>query len=50
MSANGTKGDLLGLAIDLVKKTLMSKCTVISMIVLDGAICLCHDLFKGLDC
>jgi hypothetical protein len=27
----------------------MSKCTVIRMIVFDGAIGLCHDLFKSLD-
>ena len=49
MSANGAKSNLLGLSVDLVKKTFMSKCTVISMIVLYGVICLGHDLFKSLD-
>ena len=49
MSTNGAKGNLPVLAIDLVKETFVSKCTVISVIVLDSTICLCHDLFKGLD-
>ena len=49
MSASSAKSNLLGLLIDLVKKTFMSKRTIISVIVLNSAICLCHDLFKSLD-
>jgi hypothetical protein len=49
MSADGAKSNLLGLTIDLVKKTLMSECTIISVIVLNRALYLCHDLFESLD-
>ncbi len=49
MSADGAKSNLLGLSVDLIKKTFMCKRTIISMIVLYGAIRLGHDLFKGLD-
>ena len=49
MGADGTKSNLLGLTIDLVKKTFMSKRTIIGVIVLNSAICLCHDFFESLD-
>jgi len=48
MSANGAKGNLLCLSIDFVEKSFMSKCTVISVIVFDGAIRLCDDYSKAL--
>ena len=38
MSANGAKRNLLGLTIDLVKKTFMSEHAIIGMIVLNGEI------------
>jgi hypothetical protein len=38
MSAYGAKRNLLGLTIDLVKKTFMSERTIIGVIVLNGEI------------
>ena len=48
MSTNGAKSNLLGFTIDLVKKTFMSKCIVISVIVLDGAISYAMTFSKAL--
>ncbi len=50
MSAYGTKRNLLVLLINLVKKTFVCKCTIVGMVVLDGAIGLTHEVLESLDC
>ena len=50
MSANGTEGYLLLLSIDLIQETLVSKGTIIGVIVLDGVVSLRHHLLKSLHC
>ena len=50
MSADGTEGYLLLLAIDLIQETLVSKGTIIGVIVLDGAVSLRHHFFKSFHC
>ncbi len=45
VSAYSAKSNLLVLSINLVKKTFECKCTVVSMVVLDGGIGLSHDFF-----
>ncbi len=50
MSANDAEGNLLVLAIDLIQESLVSEGAVIGMVVLDGAVSLCHHLLKSLHC
>ncbi len=48
MSVDSTEGHPLLLAINLIQETLVSKGTIIGVIVLDGAVSLRHHFFKSL--
>ena len=48
MSADGTEGNLLLLAIDLIQEALVSKGAIISVVVLDDADGLRHHFLKSL--
>ena len=50
MSADSAEGYPLLLAIDLTQESLVSKGTIIGVIVLDGAVSLCHHFLKSLHC
>ena len=50
MSAKGTEGYPLLLAIDLIQKALVSKGAIISVVVLDEAVGLRHHLLQSLHC